>query len=95
MRIYIHYENIFIIVITIIIREDLTKMLMFSFERGGGGNLGHCHHLADRNDDMISCSSLQVQRRRPPGGRMGFKVSIVYIILYVIVYIVPCERGGG
>ena len=36
----------------------------------------HCHHLADRNDDMISCSSLQVQQRRPPGGRMGYKVSI-------------------
>ena len=35
----------------------------------------HCHHLADRNDDMISCSSLQVLRRRPPGGRTGFKVS--------------------
>ena len=34
----------------------------------------HCHHLADRTDD-ISCSSLQVQRRRPPCGRLGLKVS--------------------
>ena len=39
--------------------------------------LGHCHHLADRTDD-ISCSSLQVLRRRPPGGRTGFKVSICH-----------------
>ena len=37
----------------------------------------HCHHLADRTDD-ISCSSLQVLRRRPPGGRTGFKVSICH-----------------